>query len=117
MATAPTPGAGRRAEVAKRILRISDGKRTLDLQWANLGPREDRLVRKEAGFSLPQLMEADSFDSFALAVIWWITRVRAGEDDLSFDDVLTGYPTYEHFAEFTVEQITPDEVDGHDPEG
>ena len=51
MATAPTPGAGRRAEVAKRILRISDGKRTLDLQWANLGPREDRQEGPHAHFA------------------------------------------------------------------
>jgi hypothetical protein len=111
-----TPGVSRRAQAASEVLRISDGTRVIDLQTANLGPREDRLVRKEAGFTLPQLTDSDSFDGYSLCVLWWIARVREGED-VTLDDILDEYPTYGHLEGFTVERITDDEDGDRNPEG
>lgn len=119
MATAPTPGVGRREKNQRAGIRISDGDRTLVLWLGNLGPRDDRMVRKESGFILPELIGADKFDSYSLCVMWWITRVRNG-DRVTLDQVLDEYPTHADLEKFTVEALDDEAIlttaEENDPE-
>jgi hypothetical protein len=108
MATAPIPGAGRRAAAQRRGIRVSDGDRSLVLWLGNLGPRDDRLVRKESGFILTELIASDRFDSYSLCVLWWLTRVRNGER-VTLDQVLDEYPTHGDLQRFTVDAFDDDE--------
>ena len=95
MATAPRPQSETKRSGFKITVR---GGEPLTVSMDDFGPRDSLEVRKATGLALAQLFERGTFDMDTTAVLWWIARRRNGEDNLTFDDVLTEFPTYGEIA-------------------
>jgi len=120
MATAPKPGAGRRAaqrKAAQRVLRITVCGDTRTLAPDNIPFGEQIAVRKACG-GLP-------FSAFwgggstvaedSLQIMWWLARRANGEPALQLQTVLDEWPEVLNPDDFNVELDEPDEGDT-DPE-
>jgi hypothetical protein len=98
LATAPTPGLGRRAEMsaaAKRILviKLSWSGDTYRLAVNNV-PLDHRMaVRKATGLSLTAFIGGeDAIDLDSIAVLVWVARRVAGEASLSWRQFQRTWP-------------------------
>lgn len=126
MATAPTPGGSRVA--AAKTIRITVRGDTATVNPADLGPRDDALVRKEtkmAGVERVSLMGAisqldeQSMGLDAVCLLWWLGRRKAGDTTMSFGDALDRFPTYATFFDDVTFEVEDDDDDPEDgsPEG
>ena len=95
MATAPRPAAAQKR--SGFIITVRDGE-PLTISLDDFGPRDSLDVRKATGLALAQLFEQGTFDMDTTAVLWWMARRRNGEEKLTFEEVLTEFPTYGEIA-------------------
>mgnify|MGYP003433903525 FL=1 len=134
MAKAPTPGTTRRievdeqveAELSKRIrITCAEEGRTYELEFGNLGPREDRISMQQTGFPVSAFFDADRLGALSVLVLWWTMLRRNGKPNLPFAKVEAKYRDNRRFqaAGFVVEVIDAEgnevaEDDGYgDPAG
>lgn len=100
MATAPTPGVGKRmaqsdalkTALAQRVT-IAQGDRVLSFSLGDLGPRDDLACRKATGWNVAELLNAEQVGGLEVLGIWWLARRQNGEPALTFDEVLDEFPT------------------------
>jgi hypothetical protein len=109
MATAETPGTARRhdeAQAAKKIMRITFRKQTLDLAIGNLPFRIKNRVRKQCdGIPLSSYWNGEaSIDGDSFMVLWWVARLMNGENALTLQAVI------EEFEDLG-DELTPDDLD------
>ena len=93
MATAPEPGAARRATEATRIMRLTLQGRTLDLGEVPLS--EKMACRSATGMALEQFLPTNDTRTFgedSFAVLWWLARRANGEPGLSFSELVNTWP-------------------------
>lgn len=119
MAQAPTPGVGRRIEVAEQVedelskrVRVTceaEGK-TLELELGDLGPREDRITMQQTGFPVSAFFDAERLSPLSVLIIWWVMLRRNGQPNLPFSKVEGRYRDNRRFAAagFSVEVIGAD---------
>lgn len=124
-ASAPSPSQVERSRGRSRFDRTfkltltEPGKerRTLELAAADLGPRDDRISRQQAGFPVEQFILAEKLGADSVVIMWWMARRHNGEPNLSYPEVERLFPSYRELeaADPVVEVIEPDEDD--DPDG
>lgn len=115
MATAPEPGAARRAALANRGLRLTLQGRTLELGEVPLS--EKMAVRSATGMPLEQFMpsnESQSFGEDSFAVLWWLARRANGERGLSLTEVVNTWPKLTA-DDIELEVISDDDSETDDP--
>lgn len=128
MATAPEPGARRRAdqtaEFKRAGLKITLAGETRELYLAALGPADDLVARREVGFPISPFVERGTFGADSVLVLWWMARRKNGEPGLRFADVLEQFPSYAALAaaDPEIEELDDDEHElevavGSSPEG
>jgi hypothetical protein len=115
MATAPKPGARRKAEAERSALKITLNGTTHMLHAADLGPADDRIARAQTGFPVSYYFNQERFGADSVLVLLWTARRKAGEADLRYDEVEKEFPTYADFEALEIEEITDEEDDS--PEG
>jgi hypothetical protein len=115
MATAPKPGAARKAEAQRTALRIKLNGTTHVLHASDLGPADDRIARRETGFPVSYYFNQEKFGADSLLVLLWTARRKAGEADLLYAEVEKEFPTYADLDGVEVEEVTDEEDDS--PEG
>lgn len=86
MATAPVPGAARRAEADAKVIRITNSGRTLEVQPAALSLTERFAIRHATGMPFEAFFAGgeSSIGEDSIAVLWWVARRANGEPDLAF---------------------------------
>lgn len=99
----------------RRAFKISDGVRTLVLNFGELGPADAAAVRKLAGVSLSHIMQENQFDADSLLILWWLAQVKNGAQFLEYKDVLKTYPTFDSMDAFELTAVEDDEQDEVDP--
>lgn len=121
MATAPTPGVGRRiteaADVRQaldRVVTITRGDQALSFSLADLGPRDDFACRKATGFNVTTLISSEEIGAGEVLALWWLARRHNGEPDLTFTTVLDEFPTNADVIEAGFGCDVADEPDGGD---
>jgi hypothetical protein len=97
MATAPRPGASKRAEAAKaarRVLKIRVGDESRLIAPNNVPfPIAMRIRKACAGLPLSAFWNGEAtVDEDSLKVLWWAARMVSGEHGLSLDTVLGEWP-------------------------
>jgi hypothetical protein len=115
MATAPKPGARRKAEAQRTALRITLKGETRTLHMSDLGPRDDLEARKETGIAVMPFFHGERFGGDAILIIWWMARRKSGEPDLRYSQVLDEFPSWNDLEGVEIEEITDEEDDS--PEG
>ncbi len=119
MAKAPTPGATRQieideqveAELSKRIrITCAEEGRTFELEFGDLGPREDRISMQQTGFPVSAFFDADRLGALSVLVLWWTMLRRNGKPNLPFAKVEAKYRDNRRFAAagFVVEAFDAD---------
>lgn len=95
---------------ASRILRITLGGRSLEIDVMQFGPADDRVSRAQAGITISSLIESDVFGVDTMLLLWWLARRKNGEPGLHYYDVENEFPTFAHVAaaNFDLEEVTPD---------
>ena len=115
MATAPTPGVGKRREVArqaaepKRIrIRLCDKELTFS---PNLTIGERSAVRKATGgLSFETYWDGEtSIGLDSLQIMWWLARRANGEATLSLDTAVDEWPANITADDIDVEEWTEDD--------
>jgi hypothetical protein len=85
MATAPTPGVGKRkaqaAEAVKLLKMVYDGIE-LPLAWQNLSMKDKRDCKVQTGATLERWL--DDIGDVTFVVLWWLARRVNGEPHLSY---------------------------------
>ena len=86
MATAPTPGAARRAEADAKVIRITNGGKTLEVQPSGLALSERFVIRHATGLPFEAFFRGgeESIGEDSIAVLWWVARRANGEPNLGF---------------------------------
>jgi len=110
MGSAPTPGASRRRDEAKRaqvVTTLTIRGETQTCVFGNLPIRERALVRDVTG--LPLERWASRIEEDSLQVMWWVARRQAGERSLSFAEVEADW-----FVDLTSDEVLIVEDDGDD---
>lgn len=127
MASAPTPGVGRRMEISAetekaldvkfRITCAAEGK-TLELSLGDLGPRDDLISKRETGYPVTAFFGFEQVTTLSVLIMWWMARRHNGEPNLSWSKVEGAYRDNRRFAAagFDVWVDDPSDVDGDDPE-
>ena len=114
MATAPKPGARKKAEAQRVALKITLNGESKLLHMSDLGPGDDRIARAQTGFPVTPYFNEERFGSDSILVAWWMARRKNGEPDLRYDVVEKEFPTWAALEGIEIEEIT-DEDDS--PEG
>lgn len=122
MATAPPPGAGKRAQAKKatqQIANITVAGRTVHLAINNVPMKERLIVRKATGLPFEQFAAGEQSVGLDTLQIWyWLGRRAEGDAFLTLDQALEEWP--EDPNDFSLEIETPDdeetELDHSDPE-
>lgn len=116
MATAPTPGVGRREAAAALTITIKVDGKPYTLHVSDLGGTHARMIRQATGHSLKWLMDqaAADPDIDILAALVWLARFTAGEVNLTLADVEAEL-TYDADFEIVDDDTAPPE-DGELPE-
>lgn len=141
MAKAPTPGTTRRVEIDQQVeselsrrIRITCAaeNKTYELEFGDLGPREDRISMQQTGFPVSAFFDQERLGALSVLVLWWTMLRRNGKPNLPFSKVEAKYRDNRRFAAagFTVEVIDADgrelgeddldyddETEGAPPEG
>lgn len=122
MATAPTPGVGRRLEVEQQVqadlsrrMRVhcaAEGK-TYELEFGDLGPREDRITMQQTGFPVSAFFDQERLSALSVLVIWWVMLRRNGKPNLAFSKVESKYRDNRRFAAAGFE-VTIIDADGNE---
>ena len=116
MATAPTPGIGRReaaADSAQVTLAITVCGETRHLAPNNLTFEERAAVRKATGFPFAVYWGGEQqVDMDSVQVLWWLARRASGEPTLPLPDVLAAWPATIGPDDLNLEVVD----DGDDPE-
>lgn len=128
MAKAPRPGSTPNSNETKKrehdrhlVYRIKVRDEELTLRHADLGPADAALVRRETGMTLRSVLgtaldsAASDFDVFA--VVWWLAKVKAGED-ISYAVAVGKFPSYAEIEQvkFTIDVEGGSEEDPDSPE-
>lgn len=117
MVHAPTPGAGRRievdqqveAELSKRIrVTCAEEGKTLELEFGDLGPREDRISMQQTGFPVSAFFDAERLSALSVLVIWWTMLRRNGQPNLPFSKVEGRYRDNRRFSAAGFEVVIVD---------
>lgn len=119
MAKAPRPGTVREietdaqveAELSKRIrVTCSAENKTYELEFGDLGPREDRISMQQTGYPVSAFFDADRLSALSVLVIWWVMLRRNGKPNLQFSKVESKYRDNRRFAAagFEVQVIDAD---------
>ena len=122
MAKAPRPGTVREietdaqveAELSKRIrVTCAAENKTHELEFGDLGPREDRISMQQTGYPVSAFFDADRLSALSVLVIWWVMLRRNGQPNLQFSQVESKYRDNRRFAAagFEVQVI---EADGNE---
>lgn len=120
MAKAPTPGVTRQVEIDQQVeaelsrrIRITCAaeNKTLELEFGDLGPREDRISMQQTGFPVSAFFDQDRLGALSVLVLWWTMLRRNGKPNLPFAKVEAKYRDNRRFqaAGFVVEIV---DVDG-----
>lgn len=121
MATAPTPGVGRKkaqAEVSKSIVTLTYDGEQYALAWQNLPMGERLVVRKATGLPFETFTQPLSIDGAnvigedSLFVLWWLARRAHGDPALSYDTAVGEWDT----AKIGGIEVDVPDVKGDDPE-
>lgn len=102
MATAPTPTTapnGTPAGEPTRKLKITLGGAERVLDFAEVGPGDDIVARKETGLAISPFLEENTVGADSVLILWWFARRKNGEPRLTFAEVLAEFPTYQALAE------------------
>mgnify|MGYP003440301089 CR=1 FL=1 len=119
MAKAPRPGTVREietdaqveAELSKRIrVTCAAENKTHELEFGDLGPREDRISMQQTGYPVSAFFDADRLSALSVLVIWWVMLRRNGKPHLQFSKVESKYRDNRRFAAagFEVQVIDAD---------
>lgn len=119
MAKAPRPGTVREietdaqveAELSKRIrVTCAAENKTHELEFGDLGPREDRISMQQTGYPVSAFFDADRLSALSVLVIWWVMLRRNGQPNLQFAKVESKYRDNRRFAAagFEVQVIDAD---------
>lgn len=119
MAKAPRPGTVREietdaqveAELSKRIrVTCAAENKTHELEFGDLGPREDRISMQQTGYPVSAFFDADRLSALSVLVIWWVMLRRNGKPNLQFSKVESKYRDNRRFAAagFEVQVIDAD---------
>lgn len=121
MASAPTPGVGRRQEevkAAKQVATLTVKGETHTLALNNIPIRERAAVRKATGLPLEHFFggvqgnsDLVGLDSFQ--IMWWLARRADGEPNLTLEQVEAEWP--EGLSDSDVE-LKVDDPEGDTPE-
>jgi hypothetical protein len=134
MATAPRPGAERKAAVSRHYFRITINGIPADIRPQDYGPRDEVIVRMATkkpdpagwGYELSlqglvrQLGEESTVGTDTLCTLWWFGRYKAGEN-VKLGELIDEFPTLADVdGRVEVEVIDPDATDNDEdltPEG
>lgn len=124
MATAPRPGAIRQQAETDRAFIITVDNVPVRLVVADLGPKDAvRIRRLKLGFPLAGLMamlaDEAQMDVDIPCALWWLARVKAGENRLTWDQAVDEFPGYEDFGDrvsIEVEDVNGDVDEDGTPE-
>lgn len=116
MATAPTPGAARRAEADAKVIRITKDGKTLEVQPAALSLQERFVIRHATGLPFEAFFTGgeDSIGEDSIAVLWWVARRANGEPGLVFSQFVNDW-TFNPEG-FDIEVVEDDAEDDHPEE-
>lgn len=111
MATAPTPGATKRARAvdaakAKLVLTVQD--EPFELHHNNLPMMERSIFRKATGEPFETYLQSVGVDS--LCAIWWMARREAGEKTLTWPKAMADWD--ERYGALTPDDFELFEDDG-----
>lgn len=120
-ARAPRPEVIRQQADQDRAFIITVDNVPVRLVVADLGPKDASRIRKlDLNVSLAGLMsllgDEERMDLDLVAALWWLARVKAGEDRLSFDTALDQFPGYQDFADRVSIEQADDEPEDDTPE-
>jgi hypothetical protein len=119
MATAPRPGTTRPQPEQTIIISVRGVK--AELRPADIGPRDDALVRREtaaAGLEPVSLLgalsrfEGGQVGMDDICLLWWVARRKSGDTIESFGAALDGFPTDGEVDEISFEQVVSEEDPG-----
>ena len=119
MGKAPRPGTVREietdaqveAELSKRIrVTCAAENKTHEVEFGDLGPREDRISMQQTGYPVSAFFDADRLSALSVLVIWWVMLRRNGKPNLQFSKVESKYRDNRRFAAagFEVQVIDAD---------
>ena len=127
MAKAPIPGSTPTAEAerSRTFVITVKGERSV-LRLADLGPRDDALVRREtkmAGVEKVSLMGAlagldeQTIGLDMVCLLWWLGRRKAGDTTQSYGEALDGFPSYAELeGNVSLSELEDDNEDDGSPE-
>lgn len=127
MAKAPQPGSTPTAEAerSRTFVITVKGDRSV-LRLADLGPRDDALVRREtkmAGVEKVSLMGAlASLDEQTIGLdmvclLWWLGRRKSGDTTQSYGEALDAFPSYAELdGNVSLSELEEDDEDDGSPE-
>lgn len=116
MASAPTPGVGKKAEsaaAAQKVMNLTIRGETKHLALGNIPLSERLVVRKATGLPVEAFVSENTFGLDTLVVLWWLARRGEGEAMLTLTQAEADFPT--DFAEGDI-TVTLDDPTGDDPE-
>lgn len=126
MAKAPRPGtsptaAKKKKAAQQRGFRITVWGEVADIYPADIGPRDDALVRHETGKALGYNLtllsaiqdlegDADQLGMDTVCLLWWWGRRKAGDTTESLAEAFDRFPTVGELEEACqLDRIVPDE--------
>ena len=107
MAKAPRVGSTPTAQAQKSEeedgsrtgLIISCGDKEYRLNAVDIGPRDDLMCRRETGFPVSPFFDSERFGTDSLLILYWVARVKSGDKNLRFEEVLTKFPNMKAIEE------------------
>lgn len=119
MASAPTPGVGRRnaqARSAQKVATITVKGETYRLAVGSVPIGEKLVVLRETGMAFDQLIgDSNKIGEVSVAVLFWLAKRANGQRSLSWAQVAEEWPTDLTEDDVSFEMDTPDEgLEGDD---
>jgi hypothetical protein len=120
MASAPRPGALKAAQAGDQAFVITVDGVPQRLVVSDLGPQDAvRIRRLKLGFSLAGMMallaDEQQMDIDIPCTLWWLARVKNGENRLTYEQASAEFPGYDDFTDRVTIEVEGDDVE--DPEG
>lgn len=113
MASAPPPGAGRRAaqsQSAQKVATITVRGETYRLAVGSVPIGEKLAVLSQTGVAFDQLIgDQNKIGEVSVAVLWWLAKRANGHRSLSWAQVADEWPTDLTEDDVSFEMDTPDE--------
>lgn len=119
MASAPPPGAGRRAaqsRSAQQVATITLRGETYRLAVGSVPIGEKLVVLRETGMAFDQLLgDQNKIGEVSIAVLWWLAKRANGQRSLSWAQVAAEWPADLTEDDIEFEMDTPDDdLEGDD---